>query len=143
MHLKRCPVVFAVVLAVAACGTQVAEKSCGSVEMRAENGAQYFLSRAGLHVLGDCFASAFQHHTSAGITLRLQGVDTIEVDRWTARGRRADDAVHIHNNNGHDSSSTNVCSKVGRRFGGILFTCTGQDLLYSLDGAPEMSNSRF
>lgn len=130
-------------LAVAGCGGQRVEKSCGSIEMSAENGAQYFLSRPGLNLLSDCFVSAFQHNESAKIRLRLQGVDTVEVDRWTVHRSRVDEAIHVHNNNGLDSSARSTCTKVVRRFGGILFICKGQDVLYSLNGSPELSNNSF
>ncbi|MDQ2761498.1 MAG: hypothetical protein M3Y17_14030 [Actinomycetota bacterium] len=87
--------------------------------------------------------SAFQHHESAKITLLEQGLDTFEVDRWTEQGSRVNEAIHVHNNNGLNSSAKSTCTKVVRRFGGILFICKGGDVLYSLSGSPELSNNSF
>jgi hypothetical protein len=132
-------VIPAALLGLFGCGGRT-QPSCGSLQISARNGDQYFLRAREFAILKDCFLSGYERHTGASITLRQRGIDTRLSQAYRIRGPAVKLTTVVVYNAGPKMKSVTTCSKLGQRLGGILFTCNSGDILYSLDGTRDIAN---
>ena len=118
--------------------------SCGTLNLSAENGAQFFLLQADYDKLKNCFYDSYKSHKSATITLHLMGVDTGSTDTYVIKGSAIEDTSVSYSANfgGSQHTSTASCSNMAERLGGLVLTCNGNDVLYSPASSPQVNNSQ-
>jgi hypothetical protein len=114
------------------------------MNLRAENGAQFFLQPIDYGKLEGCFFDAYENHKSASVALHMMGVDTGFTLTYSIQGSSINfqDASYSANFGGSHQSVTGSCSKMVERLGGIVITCSNGDTLYSPSSSPEVSNNQ-